>query len=182
MSKKAELKLDKETYKALKEFTVLSGAEDESEFIRNLIETWVKSQYGLEDLDRYTLKDLLLMLNALYRVFNFLLPIMDGMTRLSQITRPIPQLEEQPQQPPQDERLEELNRKIEALSSSLDELKEVLALRGEKEQEVAERPTSTHLDHLDMLEEMRGEIITMFANAMRHAMRQMLGKMMAASQ
>ena len=177
MSKKAELKLDKETYKALKEFTVLSGAEDESEFIRNLLETWVKSQYGLEDLDRYTLKDLLLMLNALYRVFNFLLPIMDGMARLSQITRPIPQLEEQPQQPPQDERLEELNRKIEALSSSLDELKEVLALRDEKE--VVERPTSTHLD---MLEEMRGEIITMFANAMRNAMRQMLGKMMAASQ
>jgi hypothetical protein len=107
---------------------------------------------------------------------------MDGMTRLSQMTRPIPQLEEQPQQPPQDERLEELNRKIEALSSSLDELKEALALRGEKEKEVVERPTSTHLDHLDMLEEMRGEIITMFANAMRHAMRQMLGKMMAASQ
>jgi len=179
MSKKAELKLDRETYKVLKEFTVLTGAESEDEFIRQLIEQWVKSQYGIEEFENLTVKDLFVALNAIVRLFNMLTPVLQTMTYISREivpTAPLPPPAEQEQpQEVREEKFEELSKKIEELSASLEDLKSALVVRQASEvEERLERP-----QQLDALEEMKAEMLTMFANAMRNYMRKMMSKMVS---
>jgi hypothetical protein len=175
---KAELKVSREVAVAIKELSLLRGVEEE-EFVRELLETYVKAKHGVEELERYTLADLLVMLNALVRILTVAKPVLDMYMSLAAPAYQLPpQQQQEPARGGEEERLvAELRELREAFSKSLEEL------RAEVREAVLERRGGERGDGasavLSEVEEIRQEFMAMFLNYMRHEMGKMLKAMLA---
>ncbi|MGC9049626.1 hypothetical protein [Pyrobaculum sp.] len=178
-SSKAELKVSREVAVAIKELSLLRGVE-EDEFVRELLETYVKAKHGVEELERYTLADLLVMMNALVRILTVAKPVLDMYMSLAVPAYQLPPQQQQQESAEggEEERLvAELRELREAFSKSLEELRmemreAVLEKRGEERGNGA----SAALSEVD---EIRQEFMVMFLNYMRHEMGKMFNAMFA---
>jgi hypothetical protein len=176
-SSKAELKVSKEVAVAIKELSLLKGVE-EDEFVRELLETYVKAKHGVEELERYTLADLLVMLNALVRILTVAKPVLDMYMSLAAPAYQLPPQQQEPARGGEEERLvAELRELREVFSKSLEEL------RAEVREAVLEKRGGERGDGasavLSEVEEIRQEFMAMFLNYMRHEMGKMLKAMFA---
>lgn len=166
MSKKAELKLEKETYRALRELAVLEGHETD-EFVEELLKTYIEEKYGLHDLENISAKDLIRSLQVVDRLLGLMLSIAEKYSRLQ------PQMPAEQQAPPEIEELRgeisSIGAKFELLSKSIEELREIIAV---KKTEQPQTPQTAGLGE-------SSELVSMFRTMMQGLMRYMVMQMQA---
>lgn len=178
MSKKkgVAIQVSEGTYKVLRELQVLTGEENDEEFLRRLLERYVQYEYGIEDLDRYTLADFMRFLQFLSR-FVGMLQHLFAVMQPNVMPPPMKQVEESEEAKEiskQEEMYKSLEESISRLASTVEELRsEIMALKSPNNNQQEEL-----VDIPDEVMEMRREINKVMMTYMMNLMKQIQAQLL----